>query len=186
LKIDITPDEYKRLLYFRKHTKSDISKGTVPAGEQIIAAKKLTLSTEIETVVATKAYESNTAFAKELLAKWSPEELVSSLITHAYRHEFSEERYAPLAEVNIDTSGTSRLFIALGKKHGYSLKTLIDYIGKTAEIDVKNIANVTVLEDFSFVNVSFEDAEAVLHAFGKLKKRWEKPLVTKAKERSGW
>lgn len=181
----IAPDEYKRMLFFKRVTKAPITKSKVPAGEQIIAAKKQTLHNELETIVATKAYENNADFAKELLAKWEPEQLIASLIAHAYQHEFSHERYAPLAEVNIDTTGTTRLFIALGKKDGYSLKSLIEYIAQTCDVNTKSIQQVTVLDDFSFVTVPFEEAEAILHAFNKLKKRGQKPIATKAKERGG-
>lgn len=180
----VTPDEYRRLIFFKRATKADITKADIPDASKIIEAKKLTLNNELDMIIEADKYSSHVDFAKELLEKWSPDQLVASLLAHAYKHEFSEERYAPLREVAIDTAGTTRLFIALGRNSGYhSPKKLAEYVAEVAEVNEKQLKNITILDDFSFVTTGFEEAEAVLHAFGKLKKKGQKPLVTKAKER---
>lgn len=180
----VTPSEYRKIMYFKKVTKTDITQGKIPSAEDVISIKKKNISTDIHTTIDTKKHEDHLAFAKELLADIAPEDLVASLLTLRYQNELSPERYTPLAEVSVDKTGTARLFIALGKNHGYTSKKLVDYIVDTASISAQDIDDLRVLEDFSFMTVPFAEAEMILHVFDSLRKRGEKPLITKAKEKS--
>lgn len=180
----VTPQEYRRLLLFKRVTKTDITKAEIPKAQQIVDAKKKALNDEIETMIATGGYKDYTDFAKELLTENTPDQVVASLLAHAYEQDLSLDTYTPLQEVSIDKTGTARMFVALGKTKGYTIKKLVDFIAEEANVDPKCIKNVTLLDDFSFITAPFEQAEAIMHTFAQQSKG-RKPLVTKAKERGG-
>ena len=85
----------------------------------------------------------------------------------------------------MDSTGKSRLFVALGKSGGYDAIKLVNYIAETVGVDQGTIQEVTIMDDFSFVTAPFEQAELILQTFASIKKRGEKSLITKAKDKSG-
>lgn len=84
-------------------------------------------------------------------------------------------------EDSLDTTGKVRLFIALGKKDGITLKKLLDKISKKANVAESKIRNVELYENFSFVSVPFKEAEIIIDAF-EVERTGKKPLIEKAKE----
>ncbi|MGL5122908.1 MAG: DEAD/DEAH box helicase [Fusobacteriaceae bacterium] len=86
------------------------------------------------------------------------------------------------SEGSLDNTGKVRLFIALGKKDGTTLKTLLDTISSKANVPENKIRNVELYENFSFVSVPFKEAETIIEAFDK-ERTGRKPLVEKAKEK---
>ncbi len=181
----ITPDEYKRLLLFKRVTKASIEKGPIPEVHEIIKGKKRRLRAQINAVCDGNNIKQFHEFADEMLADHDAKELVSALLLLAYEHDLSEHKYKDISEVNVDKAGVSRLFVALGRSSGYDARKLVNHIAKTCDVPPRSLQNVTILDDFSFVTAPFEEAEAILHKLGSKKnlKRGEKPLVTKAKER---
>jgi ATP-dependent RNA helicase DeaD len=79
-----------------------------------------------------------------------------------------------------DTKGQTRLFIAKGKMDRMGAKDLVDYIEKESRVHGKNIQGVEVYDKFSFVNVPFKEAEAIIDAF-KTAGRNNRPMVERAK-----
>ncbi|MBP6063728.1 MAG: DEAD/DEAH box helicase [Fusobacteriaceae bacterium] len=84
-------------------------------------------------------------------------------------------------EDSLDTTGKVRLFIAIGKKDGITLKKLLDKISKKANVAESKIRNVELYENFSFVSVPFKEAEIIIDAF-EVERTGKKPLIEKAKE----
>lgn len=105
--------------------------------------------------------------AKYLLQDLNPEELVAAILKLNYQEGLTLESFKQINEVSIDATGTSRLFIALGRKQGYSPRSLVTFIQQEAGISPRDIDDVRVMEDFSFVTVPFADAEVMLHLFSK-------------------
>jgi len=181
----VTPSEYKKILYIKRVTKTDIKLGKVPEVENIIAAKKIKIENNLENIVEHQNYTSQLEFAKSLLEKYKPEELVASILYMEYADELSENRYKSMSKVTIDRTGKSRLFIALWRAKWYNPPTLVDHIAKIAQIDARKIDEVRVMDDFSFITVPFEEAEIILHAFEKNRESGRRSLVSRAKENRG-
>lgn len=83
----------------------------------------------------------------------------------AYADEFDEDVYHDLEKVNIDRTGKSRLFFAIGKNKGYTARSLIEFITAETEVPASEMSEVTVLEEFSFVTVPFVEAEVIMQLF---------------------
>lgn len=84
-------------------------------------------------------------------------------------------------EAELDQTGKVRLFIALGKNKGTTVKKLLSTITTKAKVNENKIRNVELFENFSFVSVPFKEAEIILEAFDS-EKEGKKPLIEKAKE----
>ncbi|MGL5055576.1 MAG: DEAD/DEAH box helicase [Fusobacteriaceae bacterium] len=97
------------------------------------------------------------------------------------RERVSRERHTSSDDDGLDTTGKVRLFIALGKKDGITLKKLLDKISKKANVAENKIRNVELYENFSFVSVPFKEAEVIIDAF-EVERTGKKPLIEKAKE----
>jgi ATP-dependent RNA helicase DeaD len=101
----------------------------------------------------------------------------------AYADDFDEDVYHDLEKVNIDRTGKSRLFFALGKRQGYTTKSLIEFITAETEVPASEMSDVTVLEEFAFVTVPFVEAEVIMQVFEKKRQSGGRSLVSKAKSR---
>lgn len=182
----VTPQEYKRMVLIQRVTKTDIQKGNIPGTEEIMAARRVKLKSDIDAVLAGEKYQQYTEVANYLLENHSPEEVISALLKLNYQDGLTPDSFKQINEVSIDTTGTSRLFIALGRQQGYSPRSLVEFIQKEANVSPRDIDDVRVMEEFSFVTVPFAEAEVILHVFSKQKSNG-RSLVSKAKDKNaGW
>ena len=179
----VTPEEYRKIVFFKKVTKTDIRLGKIPDVKEIIEAKKKKFQTDLASIVTDEKYEKHTALAKELLTDTDPEQLVASLIALTMDKVFSPEKYSDISAVAINKTGKSRLFIALGRAKGYGPRELVEHVEKISGVRWREIDDVKVMEDFSFITVWFAEAEVILHAFDKSRKSGERSLVSKAKDK---
>jgi len=183
----ITPSEYRKLMFIQRTAKAEIRKEKIPKIKQLISIKRKRIIDEINEIIEMKTFDENLHIAYELLGDHKPDELIAALLTHAYKDDFSPEKYAQIRDVkgrtdnfSPDTKGTTRLFIALGNKDKMTKRKLADLIKKEAGIDFRLIRDIKVYDNFSFANVPFSEAEQIIKAFRKMGKD-NKPLVVKAK-----
>ena len=80
----------------------------------------------------------------------------------------------------VDSKGQSRLFIAKGKVDSMTPQKLVALIEEKSHVHGKNLQGVEIYDKFSFVNVSYSDAEAILKAF-KSTDRNQRSIVALAK-----
>jgi ATP-dependent RNA helicase DeaD len=118
--------------------------------------------------------------ATYLLQGFEPTDVLAALLKLNYQDGLTLESFKHIDEVSIDMTGTSRLFIALGRKQGYSPRSLVEFIQQKTGISPRAIDDVRVMEDFSFITVPFADAEVMLHLFAK-QRNGGRSLVSKAR-----
>ena len=183
------------VMRIQQQTKVEIRKEKLPKVKNVISKKRERVIAEITNILENGNFEDNLPISYELLAKYNADNVIAALMTHAYKDEFSITKYASIDEPSarskrhpnenyaLEENGKTRLFIALGKSDGMDPRKLIDFIQKNAKVDARNIRGLKVFDNFSFANVPFEDAEIIIQTF-RNKGRNNKPLVTKAKEKS--
>lgn len=81
----------------------------------------------------------------------------------------------------MDDEWNVRLFIALWKSKWMNPRKLIDHISDWSWVPQRNIDDLQLLNDFSFITVSPNDADKIIRAFNK-KWDWGKPLISRAKK----
>ena len=77
-------------------------------------------------------------------------------------------------------SDSVRLFIAKGRNAGMTKRMLVDYIMDRARVGNREVNDVEVHEDFSFVTAPAYAAKLILQAFSEVSSEG-KPMVTKAR-----
>ena len=124
--------------------------------------------------------------AKELLGDKDPKVVLASLLRHIYDDEFLPESYSEISEVKTGRGSNAgddktRLFIALGKKDGYTPGKLLDLLNKKAKTPGRKVRDIKIMDNFSFITVPLREAEFIMKALNKSNK--SKPLVEKAKKK---
>ena len=191
----ISPSEFRKLMRIQQKIKVEIRQEKLPKVKKVIRKKRERIVEQIAKIIEDKEFGDNMPVAYDLLAKYNADDVIAALMTHAYKDEFSEEKYASIddpskkrsrretSEFSPERNGKTRLFIALGRSDNMTAKTLVERIQKETQVDARDIRGVKVYDNFSFANVPFELAEVIIEAFRK-KGRNNKPLITMAKEKS--
>jgi ATP-dependent RNA helicase DeaD len=192
----ITPAEYRKLMHIQQISKSEIRKESLPKIKELIRLKRQRIADEINQIIESGSYKDNMPVAYELLGSYPPEQIISALLSHAYKDEFSADKYAEIleprkerkisrekrSEYSPDQEGITRLFIALGRNDDITAKKLVNLIQQEAMVDSRLIRNIQIYDNFSFANVPFREAEQIISTFRK-SGRGKKPLIVEAKEK---
>jgi len=187
----ITPAEYRKLTYIQRIAKTDIKKSEIPNIQTIISTKKNRVKASIEKTIEESVENDYIDFAEALLDTYNPKEALAGVLKVAFESEFSEEGYTEIRAAGpsrgerrqrgprdrdrrggkrdgkgfVDTKGQARLFIAKGRIDNMTPPKLVALIEKTSRVHGKRVQGVDIYDKFSFVNVSFKDAEAIIQAF---------------------
>jgi ATP-dependent RNA helicase DeaD len=182
----ITPSEYRRMMFIQKATKTDIKKSKIPIVKDIIAAKKNKIDDDLKSVLEQKVDTKFYNWAKELLEEHNQTEILAALLHYSFEEELNPDAYNEIEEVSgkgrqLDGQGKARLFVALGRKDKLDARKLVDLVTSKVSIKGKDIRDVQVMDNFSFITVPFDKAEKIIMNF---RGRDKKPIVTHAKKKS--
>ena len=181
----ITPEEYRKLQHIKRTTGTDIQKKKLPTVQELLKVKRDRIMQEIDQAVVGSEIDEFSTMALRLIDQYGAEELVASLLRSNYKQDLDAGNYKEIGQYdqqrgpNIQKS--TRLFIAKGKKHDMTKRSLVEYISKVSSVPGRFIDDVQVMADFSFVSVSLRDAEKILESF-KRSKPGKRAIVTKAKD----
>lgn len=184
----ITPHEFRELLFIQKIARATIKKENVPTIKDVVAMKKNRIKTDIMEMIDSGEYQEYVDMAHQLIDEGqTAERVVAALLKYTFKDELKEESYRELSESrgsSVDTKGTARLFVALGREQGYNPAKLAKFLEEEGAITQAAIKDIKVYDKFTFITVNFVEAEQLLAVFSK-NKQGRKPLITKAKERDG-
>ncbi|HPS57792.1 MAG TPA: DEAD/DEAH box helicase [Spirochaetota bacterium] len=161
----ISPSEYRKLMFIAKIAKANIRKEKIPGASDIIKMRKSRMNTDITELIAEGSHVEYLKTAESMLKNNSPEEIIAALIKYSFEDELDENRYREINETSVDSRGTTRLFISLGRKDGIDIRKLIKLINNQTGVRPGQISDIKVMESFSFITVPFEEAEVILSIF---------------------
>lgn len=183
----VTPEEYRKLLYIMRVAKTKIKKGDLPRVSDILETKKLRVVEDIKSVQTDNKTSLNSHvddIYRMLMADMDPESIIKSLLLLNYSEEFDESSYSDITDVRaVNKKGKARLFVSMGKDINMTPKTLAEFISEKTGVESRYLREIKVFDKFSFVTVSFEDAEVILSYFKKNKKG-KRPVIELAKEKT--
>jgi ATP-dependent RNA helicase DeaD len=81
--------------------------------------------------------------------------------------------------VNGNVEDDTRLFVAMGKQDGTTVRSLLEFLHTKAKTPARKVKDVRILDSFSFITVPFDEAEHIMRTINNDKTR--KPLISKAK-----
>jgi len=184
----ITSSEYRKLSFIQKRAKTEIRKETLPNAADIITSKKSKIKEEIFKILSSGDFTTYTKLAEELLESNDAKLILASALKFTLQEQLDENNYKKISQssrnsskdIKMIQSGTTRLFIAKGKKDNINTATqLIEFIQEKVDVNARKINDIKVLENFSFMTVPFKEAEDVIDAFKR--GRGGRPVVEEAK-----
>jgi len=196
----ITPREYRQLMFIQRAAKTDIKKSFVPKVQDIIEAKTKRIHNDLVAIRADEIDKKYLTWASELLKDNDPEKVLASLLTYSFEEKLNADAYGEIKPIGassssssrgekghssssrgrqLDQEGKARLFVALGKKDGYDVKKLVNLVIEKVSIKYKQIRDIQVMDNFSFISVPFEKAEEIVANF---KEEGKRPIITHAKK----
>ncbi len=181
----ITPSEYKQLMFIQRFAKSDIKKAKVPRVKDIINAKKKKIYDDLSAILEDEINTEYYSWAKKLLEGGDPTEILAAALNYCFEEELNPDAYGEIKEMGskgrqLDKQGKARLFVALGKKDKLNPKKLVDLIMGKVKIKNREISDIQVMDNFSFITVPFDKAEKIVINF---KEKGRKPLVSHANKK---
>ena len=181
----ITPSEYRRLMFIQKVAKTDIKKSTIPKVEDIIEAKKNKIADDLATALEEDIDSKYYSWAKQLIGGNKPTDVIAALLSYSFEEDLNPATYGKIKEFSgsgssVDGQGTTRLFVARGRKDTMTPGKMIEMIRSRVSINPKQIRDILVMDSFSFINVPFDKAEEII---GSFKEDGKRPLITPAKAR---
>ncbi len=189
----ITKKDAYQLTRIQRMTKTNIKRQQAPTINEVITAKKEALDAFVNEIIFENDYNDYTELAKNLLADKNPETVIAAILRHAYGDEFLPQNYFQYnntkdnndnkrhddRESRLTNSDQSRLFVALGKRDGYTPKKLLELLHTECKTPARKVQDIRIMDNFSFLTVPFDEAEIILRTINTDERR--KPLVSRAK-----
>ncbi|HEY3362925.1 MAG TPA: DEAD/DEAH box helicase [Methanosarcina sp.] len=181
----VTSNEYRRLTYIKKTSKSEMKKGKLPEIKDVIKAKRSRVKAELDSTIKMEEYGDCLEMSEKLLNEYPAEKILAALLKYAFKEQFDESMYAEISGSSyVDRKGKTRLFIAMGKVDGMTPDKLCEFIQEETGDSELKIRDAEIFPHFSFVTVPFAQAEALLEIF-KNKMRGRKPFIELAQKSKG-
>jgi len=70
----------------------------------------------------------------------------------------------------------------LGRKEGYTARSLLELITKESNVAGRDIDDLKMMDDFSFISVSPSNAEIITRSFANKVINGKKAIINRAKE----
>lgn len=189
----VTPSEARKFGFIKRISRMSIEKGTLPSSNDIILKKKERILDKVKASFKEQAIEYEEIAAK-LLEEEDSFVIVKALLKLLYKNELDKSQYHTIRSLEkpqdkkkkakddkaIDDGGTTRLFIAMGRKDGLTKRLLANMLIERCRVRDEDIQNIEVMDEFSFINVPSMYADLIINAF-KTRGEKGKPLIVKAK-----
>ena len=194
----ITPSEARKFSFIRKASRAEIRKEEIPKAEDIIEGKKARITAQVEEALLQEPKNDYLDIARKVLIGRDPESAFASLLGYFYRNELDITQYrkieaiAPKAKKErdrkrdkerkpLEEEGTTRLFIARGRKDGLTKGMLANIIIEQSGVRDEDLSDIEVHDDCSFVSAPYSIAERILKSYAERTVNG-KPIVTRAKQ----
>ena len=177
----VSPSEFRGLNNLMRDIKVEIKRETLPSPQDIVEMKRLKIKDEMQEIVENESYDGYREFAEELLAEYTPDVALGALLRLAFRSELDQSNYPEIRSFSVDRKGTARLFLAVGRRDGYTARKLVDMLKFKCGLRDKYINDVQISDNFSFVSVPFHDAEEIVRKLNRLN-RGRRPIAEIARD----
>lgn len=177
----ISNSEYRQFLMMKRMVKADIRKEEIPTIEDIITTKRNNITNDIAETIEAGLFEEYKEMAQTLLNDNDPVTALAACLKLSFKNDLDVSSYNEIRGFSVDRKGTARIFIAMGARDGYTLRSLVQLVQDESGIAPSKINDVKVLEEFSFITVPFENAEMIVRSLNKMSEG--RPIAEIAKEK---
>ncbi|MGC9325393.1 MAG: DEAD/DEAH box helicase [Desulfomonilia bacterium] len=179
----VTSRDYHCLSLIRRTTGRSLRKGIIPTVSDILTAKHTRIRNEIMDLVHEEKKRPYTQLAQELLASGDAVDIVAACLLHGYKNELDRTSYKEIRTLKpADSPVHARLFVARGRRHGFTPQKLSRFIHQKTGVKETLIQNIEMMDDFTYLSVPLAEAD---HIQKKFRQRRGRPLISKARPAKG-
>jgi ATP-dependent RNA helicase DeaD len=95
----VTPEEYRKLMFIKNITQTEIRKERIPQVQDVIDFKRKNISVELQTLIGGEISKDYYKLAEELIEGHTPIDVIAALIKAKYQDELEEGRYAKIQDL---------------------------------------------------------------------------------------
>lgn len=95
----VTPEEYRKLMFIKNITQTEIRKERVPMVKDVINFKKEKIALELNNMVSEGIDENYKVIARGLLTNHEPENIVAALIKFSYQNVLETQNYGDIQDL---------------------------------------------------------------------------------------
>jgi len=95
----VTPEEFRKLLFIKNITKTEIRKERVPRVKEVIEFKKEKILFKIKNIISKGVPENYKELARGLSPEFSQEDIIAALIKFAFQNELEEDNYGQIQDL---------------------------------------------------------------------------------------
>lgn len=157
----VTPREYMTLKQIEKITKSKIKRKEIPTIDEIYESKYRNILDELKEVLKDEAEASKkfVPLVKELDEDYNLVDVAAGLM----KMIFDKEVNFDYVENSISSSNAFvRLFFSIGRKDNINVKDIISFLLENTDMSKNDLADIQLLENFSFVEVTEKYVDILL------------------------
>lgn len=154
----ITKKEFIKLRQIEKDIKSKITKKPLPSVQDIINIKSKNIMEKVTNILNTEEYKKFEPIIDNLNKEYSLEHIAAALLKNTFDKELS-------VQYNDDSSNAEnsvRLFMSIGRRDGINIKSLLEFIDNTSNVNSNYIGSIDILDKFSFVDINESKVPLVL------------------------
>ncbi len=172
----VTPREYKELRFIEKIAKTKISKAMLPSSTEVMEARQQSIAGTIKSVMEKMEHQSFIPVAEGLLEQHDPAECLAAVLSIAFGSMADHQHDAAQDHM-------TRLFMTTGKRDGISAKDIVKTFTAEAGIPFTGIGRISLMDAFTFVEVSKDYADRVIQSIDKIMLKGKEVRIEKARER---
>jgi ATP-dependent RNA helicase DeaD len=203
----VTPDEFRKMMYIKKATQTEIRKERIPNIKDVVRFRKDKIKDEVKSLISNETSKSYQSLAKEILHGEEPEKVIAALLNYTFKNQLEEHFYSDIHDLYEptgfkkksdkkerknnykkdsektfikDSKKGTRMFLALGKKDELNPRMLLKILKKEANITPNIVDDIQIMETFSFFTIPSNQADNVLVNLNR-KSKGNRALVEKAK-----
>jgi len=184
----IANGEKRQMSIIQGITKKKMTKAELPSAAEMIQHKLDKIYEEISKSEVTEKDSNILKLATKLIEENDAADVLTNVLKYFLKDELKAKNYVEIKQqrgLESDANSTDvRLFVAKGKKDNMSKEDLEQYICENSGIASNAFLDTFMLDEFSFITLENQDAEAVLAGFRKIQNNG-RPVITKAKKRDG-
>lgn len=161
----VTPREIKFLQDIMRSTKSEIIKQELPNAIEIYDAKYNKLVSSVESLIEEKKHEEYIKYVRDM-NKGDLIKFASGLLKYSMEKEigsdFKQNLVVKERKNKTRKSGTTRVFLTIGKIDKLKKGTLLDFLKEKTGINKDTFQNIDILNKFTFMDVTSKNLDAVM------------------------
>ncbi len=175
----VTPREYKHLRLIEKTAMTVIDKKKLPTHADVVRAREKTVAREISEIIEENKHAAYIPAVKEMSMQYSADDIAAAAMYSAY----GEMRALPVKE-SFEKTGTSRLFLTVGRKDKIQVADIVKAIRAGSNIPFHKIGKIDVFDKFTFVEVPREVSDKVIRSMNDIIMKGKKIKVQKARAKT--